>query len=39
MAGVSEGWGALGPGKAAYFDLWPQYHDGTPKHFQFIDRA
>ena len=30
---------ALGPGKAVYFYLWPQYHDGTPKQFQFIDGA
>lgn len=28
---------ALGPGKPVYFYLWPQYHDGTPKQFQFID--
>ena len=28
---------ALGPGKPVYFYLWPQYHDGTPRQFQFID--
>jgi hypothetical protein len=28
---------ALGPGKPVYFYLWPQYHDGTPKQFQYID--
>jgi hypothetical protein len=27
----------LGPGKPAYFYLWPQYHDGTPKAFQYVD--
>ncbi len=30
---------ALGPGKPVYFYLWPQYHDGTPRQFQFIDAA
>jgi hypothetical protein len=25
--------------KPAYFYMWPQYHDGTPKQFQFIDAA
>jgi hypothetical protein len=25
--------------KPVYFYMWPQYHDGTPKHFQFIDAA
>jgi len=30
---------ALGPEKPVYFYLWPQYHDGTPKQFQFIDGA
>jgi hypothetical protein len=29
----------LGPGKPVYLYLWPQYHDGTPKQFQFIDAA
>jgi len=28
----------LGPGKPVYFYLWPQYHDGTPKEFQYVDR-
>jgi hypothetical protein len=23
--------------KPIYFYMWPQYHDGTPKHFQFVD--
>lgn len=27
----------LGPGKPVYFYLWPQYHDGTPKAFQYVD--
>ncbi|HLK16051.1 MAG TPA: hypothetical protein VKT78_14690 [Fimbriimonadaceae bacterium] len=27
---------ALGPGKPVYFYLWPQYHDKTPKEFQYI---
>jgi hypothetical protein len=27
----------LDPHKPIYFYLWPQYHDGTPKAFQFID--
>lgn len=26
----------LGPGKPVYFYLWPQYHDRTPKEFQFV---
>jgi hypothetical protein len=26
----------LDPGKPVYFYLWPQYHDGTPRAFQFI---
>jgi hypothetical protein len=26
----------LGPGKPLYFYLWPQYHDKTPKAFQFV---
>ena len=30
---------SLGPGKPVYFYLWPQYHDGTPKQFEFIDAA
>jgi hypothetical protein len=29
----------LGPGKPVYFYLWPQYHDGTPKAFQYVDAA
>ena len=28
---------SLDPKKPIYFYLWPQYHDGTPKQFQFID--
>jgi hypothetical protein len=28
---------SLGPNKPVYFYLWPQYHDGTPRQFQFID--
>jgi hypothetical protein len=27
----------LGPGKPVYFYLWPQYHDHTPKQFQYVD--
>jgi hypothetical protein len=27
----------LDPQKPIYFYLWPQYHDGTPKAFQYID--
>jgi hypothetical protein len=30
---------SLGPGKPVLFYLWPQYHDGTPKQFQYIDAA
>jgi hypothetical protein len=26
----------LGPGKPVYFYLWPQYHDNTPKQFQYV---
>jgi hypothetical protein len=26
----------LDPGKPVYFYLWPQYHDGTAKAFQFV---
>jgi hypothetical protein len=26
----------LGPAKPVYFYLWPQYHDGTPKAFQYV---
>jgi hypothetical protein len=29
----------LAAGKPVYFYLWPQYHDGTPKQFQYIDAA
>jgi hypothetical protein len=25
--------------KPVFFYLWPQYHDGTPKQFQYIDAA
>jgi hypothetical protein len=25
--------------KPVYFYMWPQYHDGTPKQFQFIDAS
>jgi hypothetical protein len=31
--------GALAAGKPVFFYLWPQYHDGTPKQFQYIDTA
>ena len=30
---------AFGAGKPVLFYLWPQYHDGTPKQFQYIDAA
>jgi hypothetical protein len=30
---------ALDPAKPVYFYLWPQYHDNTPKQFQFVDAA
>jgi len=30
---------ALAAGKPVFFYLWPQYHDGTPKQFQYIDAA
>jgi len=30
---------ALAAGKPVFFFLWPQYHDGTPKQFQYIDTA
>src|SRR5215470_6892650 len=30
---------ALDPPKPIYFYLWPQYHDKTPKQFQFVDAA
>jgi len=30
---------ALAPDKPVYFYLWPQYHDGTPRQFQYIDGA
>ncbi len=30
---------ALDPKKPIYFYLWPQYHDGTPKQFQFVDAS
>jgi hypothetical protein len=26
----------LAPGKPVFFYLWPQYHDGTPKQFQYV---
>jgi hypothetical protein len=29
----------LAPGKPVFFYLWPQYHDGTPKQFQYINAA
>ena len=29
----------LAPGKPVYCYLWPQYHDGTPQQFVFIDAA
>jgi len=28
---------ALGEGKPVFFYMWPQYHDGTPLQFQWID--
>jgi hypothetical protein len=28
---------SLAPGKPVYFYLWPQYHDGTAKQFQYVD--
>lgn len=28
---------ALDPNKPVYFYLWPQYHDGTPKAFQYVN--
>jgi len=30
---------ALASGKPVFFYLWPQYHDGTPKQFQYVDTA
>jgi hypothetical protein len=30
---------ALAASKPVYFYLWPQYHDGTPKQFQYFDTA
>jgi hypothetical protein len=30
---------SLAPGKPVYFYLWPQYHDNTPKQFQYVDSA
>jgi hypothetical protein len=30
---------SLDPNKPVYFYLWPQYHDGTPKQFQFVDMS
>jgi hypothetical protein len=30
---------ALASGKPVFFYMWPQYHDGTPKQFQYIDAA
>jgi hypothetical protein len=29
----------LASGKLVYFYLWPQYHDGTPKAFQYVDAS
>ncbi len=29
----------MGAGKPVYFYLWPQYHDNTPKQFQWVDSA
>jgi hypothetical protein len=28
---------SLDPKKPVFFYLWPQYHDGTPQQFQFVD--
>jgi len=30
---------ALASGKPVFLYLWPQYHDGTPKQFQYVDTA
>lgn len=30
---------ALDPAKPVYLYLWPQYHDNTPKQFQFVDAS
>lgn len=30
---------ALAPGKPVFFYLWPQYHDHTPKQFQYVDAS
>jgi hypothetical protein len=30
---------SLDPAKPVYFYMWPQYHDNTPKQFQFVDAA
>lgn len=30
---------SLASGKPVYFYLWPQYHDGTPKAFRYVDPA
>ena len=30
---------ALAAGKPVFFYLWPQYHDGTPRQFQYVDAA
>ena len=30
---------ALAAGKLVFFYLWPQYHDGTPRQFQYIDAS
>jgi hypothetical protein len=29
----------LDPDKPVYFYLWPQYHDGTAKQFQYVDAS
>lgn len=30
---------ALGAGKPVYLYMWPQYHDHTPKQFEYVDTA
>jgi hypothetical protein len=29
----------LDPRKPVYFYLWPQYHDGTPNQFQYVEKS
>jgi len=30
---------SFGPGKPVYLYLWPQYHDNTPKQFEYLSSA